>query len=86
MSSRAKQKLEAALQKTNQLPDDWFGTIQASIEDLPSIQAKTQKVRKNIFIDKGTADRIEDICKKHNVSFTDVANDILAKFVQGKKP
>ncbi len=84
--SRAKQKLEAALQRTSQLPNDWFGSIQASIEELPSIQAKSQRIRKNIFIEKSTVERIEDICKKHNVSFTDLANDILAKFVQGKKP
>ena len=83
--SRAQQKLEAALKKTSELPENWFGTINASIEDLPSIQAKNKRIRKNIYIDETTVEKLESICKKHNVSFTDVANDILCKFVTGKK-
>lgn len=84
---RTKQKLEASLRKTDELPEDWFGTIQASIEDLPSIKAKNKRIRKNIYIDASAAEKIESICNKHNVSFTEVANDILCKFVSGgKKP
>ena len=83
--SRVKQRLTSALRKTSDLPKDWFGTMQASIEELPSIQAKSRRIRKNIYIDEITVDRIESICKKHNVSFTEVANDILCKFVTGRK-
>ena len=83
--SRAKQRLGTALKKTRGLSDNWFGSVEASVEELPSIQSKTKRVRKNIYIEEETADKIEGICKKHGVSFTEVANDILTKFVSGQK-
>lgn len=82
--SRAKNKLIAALKKTEQQPDDWFGSAEASLEDLPSVQ-RSKRVRKNIFINQHTAEELEAFCKLHNVPFTDVANDILTKYVDSQK-
>jgi len=78
--SNAKRRLAAALKKTDQLPDHWFGKESASYEDLPSLQ-RTRRVRKNIFIEEAIANELEEICKKNQVSFTDIANDILRNFV-----
>jgi len=78
--SAAKKKLEAALRKTNGLPNTWFGTEEASFDDLPSVQ-KARRVRKNIYIEEVVAHDLEALCKEKNVSFTDVANDILKNFV-----
>jgi hypothetical protein len=84
--SRAQKKLETALKKTAELPDSWFGNIEASIQELPSIQGKRDRVRKNIYVDKKTAEILETISEKNGVSFTDIANDILTRFVsKGKK-
>ena len=82
--SRAKKALEAALKRTNELPDSWFGPEEASLEDLPSV-LRSKRVRKNIFIEQGTADELEQFCRKKGVSFTDVANDILTKYVSAQK-
>ena len=81
--SRAQKKLDVALKKTERLPDSWFGDIEASVQELPSIQSKRDRVRKNIYIDKKTVDILEDISEKNGVSFTDIANDILSRFVSG---
>ena len=84
--SRAQKKFEMALKKTAELPDSWFGNIEASVQELPSIQGKRDRVRKNIYIDKETAEILETISEKNGVSFTDIANDILTRFVtKGKK-
>ena len=81
--SRARKKLDAALKKTDELPDDWFGQVEASVEDLPSVKRK--RVRKNIFIDVEVAEALDYFCDKHKVTFTDIANDILTKFVKQEK-
>ncbi len=82
--SNAKKRLEAALKKTDQLPNHWFGSETASYEDLPSLQ-RNRRVRKNIFIEEAIVDELEELCKKNQVSFTDVANDILRNFVTRQK-
>ncbi len=81
---KAKKQLEKALRKTDELPESWFGTADILADELPSVQ-RSRRVRKNIYIEQITADALEQFCSKHNVSFTDVANDILTKFVKEKK-
>ncbi|MCB0385998.1 MAG: hypothetical protein KDD43_11445 [Bdellovibrionales bacterium] len=80
---RAKKRLDSALRKTDELPDGWFGEVEASVEDLPSVKRK--RVRKNIFIDVETAAALDYFCEKHQVTFTDIANDILTNFVRREK-
>ena len=77
-------KLAVALKKTDKLSDNWFGSEEASLEDLPSVR-RSRRIRKNIFIDRETVDALEQVCKRHKVPFTDVANDILTKFVDEQK-
>lgn len=84
--SRAQKRLHSAIEKTAALPDSWFGDIEASVQELPSIQGKRDRVRKNIYINKKTAEILETLSEKNGVSFTDIANDILTRFVtKGKK-
>lgn len=82
--NRAKRKLAAALKKTDDLPESWFGAEEASLEDLPSVR-RSRRIRKNIFIEKETVEVLEAFCEKHEVPFTDVANDILTKYVDAQK-
>ncbi len=82
--SKAKKKLEAALAKTEQLPKDWFSNVDIAMDDLPSVR-KARRVRKNIFLDEPTAEALEKFCHQKNVSFTDIANDILTAFVDKEK-
>ena len=82
--SRAKKTLDAALGKTKQLPDHWFGAAEASLDDLPSVR-RSKRVRKNIYIERETAEALEQFCEKNHVPFTDVANDILSKYVNASK-
>ena len=80
----AKKRLAAALKKTDSLPEHWFGTESASMEELPSVRRRS-RVRKNIFIEQETVDALEGFCKARNVPFTDVANDILRSFVDKQR-
>ena len=82
--SRSKKAFAAALKKTDELPDAWFGSEEASLDDLPSV-LRSRRVRKNIFIEQSTAEALEQFCAKNRVSFTDVANDILTKYVSSQK-
>lgn len=82
--SNAKKRLEAALKKTDRMPENWFGNESATYEELPSLQ-RTRRVRKNIFIEEAVVNEIEEFCKKNRVSFTDIANDILRSFVARQK-
>jgi hypothetical protein len=82
--SKSKKTLEAALKKTDGLPSHWFGAEEALMDELPSV-LRSKRVRKNIFIEKATADALEQFCERNHVSFTDVANDILTKFVSAQK-
>lgn len=81
---KAKRQLERALKRTEELPQSWFGTAEISADELPSVQ-RSRRVRKNIYVEQVTADALEQFCKQHKVSFTDVANDILTNFVKNKK-
>lgn len=78
--SYAKKKLNAALANTQSLPDDWFGNIEDSVDSLPSVR-KTKRIRKNVFLDVATVEALEYVCKQKKVTFTDITNDILLKFV-----
>lgn len=82
---KAKNKLKKAVKKTRNLPDEWFGREQAKIENLPSIRKKKERIRKNIFIERPTASYLEKVSKKYEISFTELANDILTQFVQSDK-
>jgi len=82
--SRAKKNLANALKKTGQLPDHWFGAAEASLDDLPSVK-RSKRVRKNIYIEQDTVEALELFCAKNKVPFTDVANDILSKYVNAVK-
>ena len=82
--SRPKKKLEAAFRKTDELPDSWFGGAEASMDELPSV-LRSKRVRKNIFVEQATAEALEQFCQNNKVSFTDVANDILTKYVDAQK-
>ena len=82
--NNSRKKLNAALAKTKTLPEDWFGDIEASVNELPSVQ-KSKRVRKNIFIDQATVEALEYICKEKDVAFTELSNDILTSFVNQKK-
>ncbi len=82
--SNSRKKLDAAIAKTKVLPADWFGNIEASVDELPSVQ-KSKRVRKNIFIDQATVEALEYICKEKDVAFTELSNDILTSFVNQKR-
>ena len=82
--NKARKKLNAALKHTDELPENWFGVEEASIEDLPSIQ-RNRRIRKNIYIEEKTVNALEHFCEQHKTSFTDIANDILTKFVKNQK-
>ena len=82
--TQSKKALTTALKKTEELPNNWFGAAEASLEDLPSVR-RSKRVRKNIYIESDTAEALELFCKKHGVPFTDVANDILSKYVNSSK-
>ena len=81
----AKKRLKSALEKTQKLPDSWFGRERARIEDLPTVRYRTEKVRKNIFIDAETVKYLEDESEKYGVPFTGLVNDILLMFVERNK-
>ena len=81
----AKNRLKSAHDKTRKLPDSWFGVERASIEDLPTIRRRTEKVRKNIFIDAETVKYLEGESERYGVPFTGLVNDILLMFVEKNK-
>ena len=81
----AKKQLERAQKKSRELPDSWFGEKRASIEDLPTVKQKVERVRKNIFIDAKTVEYLEDESEKYGVPFTGLVNDILLMFVEQNK-
>ena len=79
-----KKRLQIAIEKTQKLPDSWFGNRRASIEELPSVQNKWNKVRKNLFLEIKTVKFLEKKSKEYSVTFTSLANDILTEFVKGQ--
>ena len=81
---RSKKRLDMAIKKTEQLPGHWFGDEVASIEDLPSIKEKKEKVRKNIFIDLEIVEFLEKKSEQHGVAFTGIVNDILRNFIENE--
>ena len=80
----AKKQLQTALEKTQKLPNSWFGNRRASIKDLPSVKNKQNKVRKNLFLEIETVKFLEEKSKEHSVTFTSLANDILTEFVRSQ--
>ena len=82
---RAKNQLKSAQDKTRNLPDRWFGRENASVEDLPVVRHKTERVRKNIFIDVETVEYLEGESERYGVPFTGLVNDILLMFVEKTK-
>ena len=79
-----KKRLQNAIEKTQKLPDGWFGNKRASIEELPSVKNKQNKVRKNLFLEMKTVKFLEKKSKEHSVTFTSLANDILTEFVKNQ--
>ena len=65
-----KKRLQSAVEKTQKLPDNWFGNRRASIEELPSVKNKQNKVRKNLFLEVKTVKFLEKKSKEHSVTFT----------------
>ena len=81
---RSKKRLNVAMKKNRELPDSWFGGEVATIEDLPSIKGKKEKVRKNLFIDLEIVEFLEKKSKQHGVAFTGIVNDILRNFIENE--
>ncbi len=81
---QSKKRLNMAMRKTRELPDSWFGDEVATVEDLPSIKEKKEKVRKNLFIDLEIVEFLEKKSKQHGVAFTGIVNDILRNFIENE--
>ena len=82
---RAAKRLKKAQEKVHNLPDKWFGNASANIEDLPSIKNRSERVRKNLFLDAEVVNHLEGESEKYGVPFTGLVNDILLTFVRHSK-
>ena len=82
---RAAKRLKQAQEKVRNLPGNWFGNASAQIEDLPSIKSRTERIRKNLFLDAEVVNHLEGESEKYGVPFTGLVNDILLMFVEQSK-
>ena len=85
MVARKKPNLKKALRKIDQIPSDFFGTVNIDISTLPCItRPLKEKITANF--DSDLLIEIKDVAKKYNISYTTLINDVLRKvFITEKK-
>jgi len=77
--------LQKALDKSETLSDDWFGSEKASLEDLPSISAKKNMTRTSVFIHKDDLIALKNISKKVHVPVSRIMGEIISQYVMRLK-
>lgn len=70
--------LKKVLREFNKLPKDMFGDVDIDLSTLPCLtKAPKEKITGNF--DADMLARVREFAEKHNVSYTNVMNDILRK-------
>lgn len=79
MTKHKKPSLKKALRRVDQRKSVDFGNVEIDILELPCIKRSAkQKITANF--DKDLLQEIKHIAKKHNVSYSNLMNDVLRKF------
>lgn len=84
MTKRPK-ALQDAIDHTNSLPDDWFGTESADFNDLPSINSKKDVMRTSIYLKKEDLAYLKKVSKTSHVPVAQITGDIISQFIRQTK-
>lgn len=75
-------RLEKARKETNKLPDSFFGKgTNLSIDDLPSVSGKVEKLKKTFNFRKDSIEALERIAKEKKVSVGEILSDLIDKVI-----
>ncbi|MCY4643396.1 MAG: hypothetical protein OXB88_02160 [Bacteriovoracales bacterium] len=84
MVARKKPSLKKALKKLDQMPNEFFGTVNIDISTLPCM-TKPLKEKITANFDSDLLIEIKDVARKYNISYTTLINDVLRKVFMTEK-
>lgn len=78
MVNKKKPNLRKALNRVNEMPDNFFGNVNVDLSELPCLK-KINKEKITANFDSDLLEVIRKTAQEHDVSYSTLMNDVLRK-------